>query len=73
MAFMIEKKLAEYWESIKISVTEGLNALTTLITTVLSIGEINITKTVKPTGICKQLLEKLNINIPDEIKSVTTF
>ena len=52
---------------------EGLNALTTLITTVLSIGEINITKTVKPTGICKQLLEKLNINIPDEIKSVTTF
>ena len=73
MAFMIEKKLAEYWESIKISVTEGLNALTTLITTVLSIGEINITKTVKPTGICKQLLEKLNINIPYEIKSVTTF
>ena len=73
MACMIEKKLSECWSSLKTTVSEGLNALTTLITTTLSIGESNITKAVDPTGLCKQLLNKLNINIEKEVQSVATF
>lgn len=73
MACMIEKKLSECWSSLKTTVSEGLNALITLITTTLSIGESNITKAVDPTGLCKQLLDKLNINIQKEIQSVATF
>ena len=67
LAFMIEKKLAEYWENMKISVTEGLNALTTLTVNTLSIGKENITSTTKPGGISKKLIEKINIAIPEKI------
>ncbi len=49
LAFMIEKKLTEYWNGMKIPVSEGLNALTSLTTNILSVGEININTTSKPT------------------------
>ena len=73
MACMIEKKLSEYWTKIETTVVEGLNALTTLINTTLSIGDSKLIKPVQPSGLCKKLLDKLDINIPKEIKSVATF
>ena len=73
MACMIEKKLSEYWSNLEITVLEGLNALTTLINTTLSIGDSKLTKAVLATGLCKKLLGKLDINITKEVKSVATF
>ena len=73
MACMIEKKLSEYWSNLEITVLEGLNALTTLINTTLSIGDSKLTKAVQATGLCKKLLGKLDINITKEVKSVSTF
>ena len=58
---------------IKTTVVEGLNALTTLINTTLSIGDSKLIKPVQPSGLCKKLWDKLDINIPKEIKSVATF
>ena len=54
-------------------VLEGLNALTTLINTTLSIGDSKLTKAVQANGLCKKLLGKLDINITKEVKSVSTF
>jgi hypothetical protein len=68
LAFMVEKKLAEYWDGIEVSVTEGLSALTTLTINTLSIGKDNIVRPVKPTGISKKLLEKINVKIPRELE-----
>ena len=67
------RKVSEYWSNLEITVLEGLNALTTLINTTLSIGDSKLTKAVQATGLCKKLLGKLDINITKEVKSVSTF
>lgn len=67
LAYMIQKKLAEYWKELDITVTEGLNALTMLGTSIISVDKINISTTIKPTGICKKLLKPMKITIPQTI------
>ena len=67
LAYMIEKKLSEYWKNEKIVVTEGLNALTTVITGIIEIANMKINTTIKPTGLCKKLFSLAKIIIPKQI------
>lgn len=67
LAYMIQKKLAEYWKELNITVTEGLSALTTLGTSIISVAKIKISTTIKPTGVCKNLLKPMKITIPQTI------
>ena len=67
LAYMVQKKLAKYWGELNITVTEGLSALTTLTTSILSFSKIKINTTIEPTGICRDLLEPMKITIPKVI------
>ena len=42
LAYMIERKLAEYWKEAELTVKEGLDALTTVITGTIEIANIKI-------------------------------
>lgn len=67
LAYMIERKLSEYWKKAAITVKEGLVALSTVITGVIEIANIKINTTIKPTGLCKKLFTLAKITIPKQI------
>jgi transposase len=41
LAYMIERKLSEYWKEVELTVKEGLDALTTVITGTIEIANVN--------------------------------
>ena len=55
------------------TVLEELSAFTTLRNTMSSVVDSKLTKPTQPTNVYKRLLDKLDINIPKEAKSVSTF
>ena len=67
LAYMIERKLSEYWKDAPVSVKEGLNALTTVTTAVMEIANVKINTTIKPTGLCKKLFSLAKITVPKQI------
>ena len=67
LAYMIEKKLSEYWKKEAVTVKEGLIALSTVITGIIKIANIEINTTIKPTGLCKKLFTLAKITIPKQI------
>ena len=72
LGYMMQKKLNEYWKEADIPVSEGLSALTTVTTGMVSVANIKINTTIKPTGICKKLMELAEVAIPKQIGSVYT-
>jgi len=72
LAYMIERRLSEYWKEAELTVKEGLDALITVITGTIEIANIKINTTIKPTGICKKLISLAKITIPNQIGVVTT-
>jgi transposase len=71
LAYMIERKLSEYWKEVELTVKEGLDALTTVITGTIEIANIKINTTIKPTGICKKLFSLAKVTIPNQIGIAT--
>jgi transposase len=71
LAYMIERKLSEYWKEAEVTVKEGLYALTTVITGTIEIAKIRINTTMKPTGLCKKLLSLAKTIIPKQIGIAT--
>ena len=71
LAYMIERKLSEYWKEVELTVKEGLDALTTVITGTIEIANIKINTTIKPTGICKKLFSLAKIIVPNQIGIAT--
>ena len=71
LAYMIERKLSEYWKEVELTVKEGLDALTTVITGTIEIANIKINTTIKPTGICKKLFSLAKIIVPNQIGMAT--
>lgn len=71
LAYMIERKLSEYWKEVELTVKEGLDALTTVITGAIEITNIKINTTIKPTGICKKLFSLAKVTIPNQIGIAT--
>ena len=71
LAYMIERKLSEYWREVELTVKEGLDALTTVITGTIEIANIKINITIKPTGICKKLFSLAKIIVPNQIGIAT--
>jgi transposase len=67
LAYMIERKLSEYWKEVEGTVKEGLDALTTVITGTIEIANIKINTTIKPTGLCKKLFSLAKITVPKQI------
>ena len=65
--YIIERKLSEYWKEADLTVKEGLDALTTVITGTIEIANIKINTTIKPTGLCKKLFTLAKITIPKQI------
>ena len=61
----------EYWKEVDLTVKEGLDALTTVITGTIAIANIKINTTIKPTGICKKLFSLAKITIPNQIGMAT--
>ena len=56
------EKVWDFLSSLKTTVSEGLNNLTTLMTTTLSIGESNVTKAIDLTRLCKENIIFTNID-----------
>ena len=71
LAYMIERKLSEYWKEADLTVKEGLDALTTVITGTIEIANIKINTTIKPSGICKKLFSLAKIIAPNQIGIAT--
>ena len=71
LAYMIERKLSEYWKEVELTVKEGLDALTTVITGTIEIANVKINTTIKPTGVCKKLFSLAKIIIPNQIGMAT--
>lgn len=69
LAFMIEKRLAEYWKDTEMTITDGLNALSTLTTSIVEIAGVKINTVNQPNKICKKLLNLAGV---DAIKRVPT-
>lgn len=72
LAFMIEKKLSEYWKKNKMTVPEGLSALSTLTTSVIRVAGFDINKVNQPNSLCKNLLDEAKVTIPSQIGCVST-
>ena len=64
LAYMVERKLSEYWREADITVKEGLSVLTTAITGTIEIADVKINTTIKPTGICKKLFSLAKVTVP---------
>ena len=71
LAYMIERKLSEYWKEAELTVKEGLDALTTVITGTIEIANIKINTTIKPTGLCEKLFSLAKITAPNQIGIAT--
>jgi transposase len=63
LAFIIQKKLSEYWKNINITVSEGLTALSTLTTSVVKFADVEINKFNQPNELCKKLLIAANVDL----------
>ncbi len=72
LAFMIEKKLSEYWEKSKMTVPEGLSALSTLTTSIVRVAGFQINKINQPNSLCKNLLDAAKVTVPSQIGPVST-
>ena len=69
LAFMIQKRLSEYWKDAEMTITDGLNALSTLTTSIIEIAGVKINTVNQPNKICKKLLNLAGV---DAIKRVPT-
>ena len=67
LAFMIEKRLSEYCKDSEMTITDGLNALSTLTTSIVEIAGVKINTVNQPNKICKKLL---NLAAVDTLKRV---
>jgi len=65
LAYLLERELSNYWRGLETTVAEGIDELSSLRGTVLTIGQTRCQKMPESEGLSKQLLEAAGIKLPD--------
>jgi len=65
MAYKIERYLRESWKDLNLTVAEGIEALQQISSIVVTIGNTKIVNVPKPNDLCKKLLSRVNVTIPE--------
>jgi transposase len=65
MAYKIERYLRESWKDLDLTVAEGIEALQQISSLVITIGNTKIVNVPKPNDLCKRLLERVNVTLPE--------
>lgn len=67
LAYLLQRQLQRAWKDIDRTVQEGLDLLSTLTTTILSIGGQEATKIPQPNAVCRELLTQIGAKVPQSI------
>ena len=70
LAYLLEWHLRKIWKNIDLTPIEAIETLKQIGSQVIQIGQTKIISIVKPTGICKELLEKAQVIIPEKLPYV---
>jgi len=65
LAYLLERELEQYWRGLNTTVAEGIDDLGSLRGIELSIGQASYQKVPEPTGMTRQLLDAVNIKLPE--------
>jgi len=65
LAYLLERELEQYWRGLNTTVAEGIDDLGSLRGIELSIGQASCQKVPEPTGMTRQLLDAVNIKLPE--------
>jgi hypothetical protein len=65
LAYLIERELDQYWQHLDVTVSEGIDELTSLRGVEFSIGNTTCQKLPQPSGLCKKLVSSADIKLPD--------
>lgn len=67
LAYLLQRQLERAWKDLDGTVPEGLDLLSTLTTTILKIGDQEITKIPQPNTLCQALLTRIGAKLPQSI------
>jgi len=70
LSYLIEWHLRKVWKNIDLTPIEAIEALKQIGSQVIQIGQTKIISILKPTGICKELLENAQVIIPEKLPYV---
>lgn len=65
LAYLIERELDQYWRHLDVTVSEGIDELTSIRGIEFSIGNNTCQKVPQPTGLGKKLIASADIKLPD--------
>ena len=64
-AYLLERELEQYWQGLNTTIAEGIDDLGSLRGIELIIGQASYHKVPEPTGLTKQLLDAVDIKLPE--------
>lgn len=67
LAYLLQRQLARAWKGLESTVPESLDLLSTLTTTILKVGDQEITKIPQPNTLCQALLTRIGAKLPQSI------
>ena len=65
LAYLLERKLDEYWKHLEVTVPEAIDELGSLRAVEISVGGVTCQKVPGPSGLNKQLLDAAGIKLPE--------
>jgi transposase len=68
LAYLLRRELERAWDKIDVTMEEGIHALATLSSVKMIVaGKVEIERVPTATGLCSELLEALNVELPEVI------
>lgn len=64
LAYKIERYLREAWSDLDITVSEGIETLSKISTSIIKIGKEELIRIPEPDEKCKELLKRINVTLP---------
>jgi len=67
LSYKIERYLRKHWSDLNITVSEGIQMLSIISGLLLTMGDQKVVRVPEPGKECKELLERINVTLPDFI------